>query len=87
MTFLSRTKRMVQSEQNLLKGAIDMTFKELRMRKFRTAEEFARKAEIPTARVAKWESGGSAPKVRDLIKIAKVLGVSVKTLVESFEQE
>ena len=64
-----------------------MTFKELRMRKFRTAEEFARKAEIPTARVAKWESGASAPKVRDLIKIAKVLGVSVKTLVESFEKE
>ena len=64
-----------------------MTFKELRMRKFRTAEDFARKAEIPTARVAKWESGASAPKVRDLIKIAKVLGVSVKTLVESFEQE
>ena len=64
-----------------------MTFKELRMRKFRTAEDFARKAEIPTARVAKWESGASAPKVRDLIKIAKVLGVSVKTLVESFEEE
>ena len=64
-----------------------MTFKELRMRKFRTAEDFALKAEITTARVAKWESGGSAPKVRDLIKIAKVLGVSVKTLVESFEQE
>ena len=64
-----------------------MTFKELRLRKFRTAEDFALKAEIPAARVAKWESGGSAPKVRDLIKIAKVLGVSVKTLVESFEEK
>lgn len=64
-----------------------MTFKELRMRKFRTAEDFALKAEIPTARVAKWESGASAPKVRDLTKIAKVLGVSVKTLVESFEEK
>lgn len=64
-----------------------MNFKELRMRKFRTAEEFAQKAGVPTARVAKWESGGSAPKVRDLTKIAKTLGVSVKTLVESFEEK
>lgn len=64
-----------------------MNFKDLRKQKFRTADEFARAAGVPYARVTKWETGESAPKIRDLRKIAKALGVSVNTLVASFEKE
>lgn len=64
-----------------------MTFKELRKGKFRTVGEFAQKAGIPTARVTKWETGESAPRMRDIPVVAKALGVSITTLVKSFEKE
>lgn len=35
-----------------------MTFKELRKKKYRTAEEFANALGTTTARVQGWESGG-----------------------------
>lgn len=63
-----------------------MTFKDLRKKKYRTAQELAEKIGVSSARVAKWETGASAPNVRALGKIAKALGVSVTTLVKSFEE-
>lgn len=64
-----------------------MTFQELRKRKYRTAQDLADKLGVPMQRVSKWETGDSAPKVKDLRAVAKALGVSVNTLIECFEGE
>lgn len=63
-----------------------MTLRELRKAKYRTIKDFADKLEMPMFRVEKWEVGLSAPKIKDLPKVAKALGVSVNTLVKCFEQ-
>ena len=63
-----------------------MTFKDLRKNKYRTAADLAEKLCIPSARIAKWEQGTAAPKIRDLRAVAKALGVSLNTLVEALEE-
>ena len=63
-----------------------MTFQELRKRKYRTAQELGEKLGIPKERIAKWEQGESAPKIKDLRAVAKALGVSVNTLLACFEE-
>ena len=64
-----------------------MTFQELRKRKYRTAQDLADKLGITRDRVAQWECGTAAPKIKDLRAVAKALGVSVNTLIECFEGE
>ena len=64
-----------------------MTFQELRKRKYRTAQDLAERLNVPKERIAKWEQGEAAPKIKDLRAVAKALGVSVNTLIECFEGE
>ena len=64
-----------------------MTFQELRKRKYRTAQDLAERLDIPKERIAQWECGKAAPRIRDLRAVAKALGVSVNTLIECFEGE
>lgn len=61
-------------------------FAELRKRKYRTAQDLAERLQIPRERISQWEAGNTAPKVRDLRKVAKALGVSVNTLLACFEE-
>lgn len=63
-----------------------MTFQELRKRKYRTAQDLAERLNVPRERIAQWESGHAAPKIKDLRAVAKALGVSITTLVECFEE-
>lgn len=64
-----------------------MTFKELLEKKSVTQEELAQAVGVTQSAISYWSNGVTYPRTRDLIKIAKVLGVSVKTLVESFEEK
>lgn len=63
-----------------------MTFKELRKRKYRTTQDFAEKVDMSAQAISKWEQGVAAPKIKDLRKVAKALGISVNTLIECFEE-
>ncbi len=64
-----------------------MTFRELLKKKNVTQEELAVAIGVTQATISYWSIGITQPRTRHLIKIAKVLGVSVKTLVESFEDK
>lgn len=64
-----------------------MTFRELLKKKNVTQEELAVAIGVRQSAVSAWVCGKTQPRTRHLIKIAKVLGVSVKTLVESFEEK
>lgn len=62
-----------------------MTLKNLR-EKLGTQEEFAKLLNIADKSVvAKWEQGKSAPKTKDLKRIAGVLGVTVDELLTAIE--
>ena len=63
------------------------TFQELRKRKYRTVADLAERLQIPSARIAQWEAGNCAPKLKDLRAVAKALGVSVNTLLACFEEQ
>ena len=58
-----------------------MTLRELRKIKYRTAEDLALKIGTTKYVVHKWEKGISSPKIKDLPKVAKALGISVNKLV------
>lgn len=62
-----------------------MNFQELRKTKFRTAREFAAALGVNTPRVQKWEGGSNIPTAY-LRPVAKLLGVSVNTLLDSIER-
>lgn len=62
-----------------------MSFKKLRKNKF-TQIEFAKLLGVSQQAVSRWESGGSAPRVSMIARIAKVLGVSAADIVACFEE-
>lgn len=63
-----------------------MTFKELMKRKGYTQVELADKLGVNQATISGWQNGLRMPRTKQLPDIAKLLGVSVSTLVKSFEQ-
>lgn len=54
-------------------------------KKVGTQEEFAKAIGVDQTTVSKWETGRSKPRVGELSRIAKVCGVTVDKLLESFE--
>lgn len=54
-------------------------------KKVGTQEEFAKAVGVDQTTVSKWETGRSKPRVGELSRIAKVCGVTVDKLLESFE--
>lgn len=64
-----------------------MTFRELLKKKNVTQEELAVSIGVAQSTISSWSNGITYPRTRNLKKIAKTLGVSVKTLVESFEEK
>lgn len=62
-----------------------MKFIELR-KKVGTQKEFSFLINCDQTTISKWEKGESLPKTKDLRKIAKVLGVTVDELIQSFEK-
>ena len=63
-----------------------MNFKELMKRKGYTQVELADKLGVNQATISCWQNGVRTPRTKQLPDIAKLLGVSVTTLVKSFEQ-
>lgn len=63
-----------------------MTFKELMKRKGYTQTELAEKLGVKQATISGWQNGLRMPRTKQLPVIAQALGVSVSTLVKSFEQ-
>ena len=63
-----------------------MTFKELMKRKGYTQTELAEKLGVKQATISGWQNGLRMPRTKQLQVIAQALGVSVSTLVKSFEQ-
>ena len=51
------------------------TLRELRMRRFLTQAELAEKTGVSESTVAGWEAGRKAPRLRNIRKLAEVLGV------------
>lgn len=64
-----------------------MNFKELLKKKNVTQDELAVAIGVTQSTISYWSNGVTYPRTRNLTKIAKTLGVSVKTLVESFEEK
>lgn len=64
-----------------------MNFKELLKKKNVTQEELAVAIGVRQSTISNWANGVAYPRTRNLKKIANTLGVSVKTLVESFEEK
>lgn len=64
-----------------------MTFKELLKKKKVTQRELAVMVGVTQSTISYWSKGITNPRMRDLEKIAKALGVSITTLVKSFEKE
>lgn len=64
-----------------------MTFKELLKKKNVTQEQLALSLGVSQSTISYWANGKTAPRTRDLSRISKALGVSVKSLIASFEQE
>lgn len=64
-----------------------MNFKELLKKKNVTQEELAAAIGVTQSTISYWSNGVTYPRTRNLKKIANTLGVSVKTLVESFEEK
>lgn len=67
------------------KGAI-MTFKELMKKKGYTQTELAERIGVKQPTISGWVQGLNQPRTKQLPVIAQALGVSVSTLVKSFEQ-
>ena len=63
-----------------------MTIKELRKTKYEQAKDFAKAIGVSASRVSKWESGVSAPKLKDIDRIAEALGCSVEELMSCFKK-
>ena len=63
-----------------------MTIKELRKRKYRTAEELANALGTTTARVQGWESGGVIPTLW-LRRVARRLGIGLTTLLDVYKEQ
>ena len=63
-----------------------MTFKELIKRKGFTQTELAVRCGVTQATISYWVQGLNQPRTKQLPVIAQALGVSVSTLVKSFEQ-
>lgn len=59
--------------------------KNLRKNKF-TQTEFAEKLGVTQQAVSRWESGGSAPRMSMIARIAEVLGVSAADIVACFAE-
>lgn len=80
-----KTSRNYQKfkKQKIEKGE-KVTFAKLR-RSVCSQEEFAKAIGVDQTTVSKWETGKSKPRVGELSKIAKVCGVTVDKLLESFE--
>ena len=64
-----------------------MTFRDLLKTKRITQVEIARIMGVRQSAVSAWVCGKSLPTMNKCKRLAKVLGVSVKTLVESFEDK
>lgn len=64
-----------------------MTFKELMKKKGYTQTELAERLGVTQSTVSYWATGLNQPRTKQLQAIAQALGVSVSTLVKSFEQE
>ncbi len=64
-----------------------MTFKELLKNKGITQEELAKELGVSQSAVSAWCCDECLPSMAKLGKLAKALGVSVNTLVASFEKE
>lgn len=62
-----------------------LKFVDLRKR-IGTQEEFAKLINSSKYCVSKWENGGNLPKTKELRGIAKVLGVTIDELIQSFEK-
>ena len=63
-----------------------MTFKELRTAQgFINQQKFAEAIGKKNTTVSMWESGKSAPKLKDIAKIAKVLNVDALAILVCFE--
>ena len=64
-----------------------MTFKELRVNcGYKKQKEFAQAVGKKITTVCMWETGKHTPKTKDIIHIAKVLGVSEKEVLNCFNQ-
>ena len=63
-----------------------MTFKELIKRKGYTQEQLAEKLGVDQSTISGWQNGIRTPRTKQLPLIAQALGVSVSTLLKSFEQ-
>lgn len=63
-----------------------MTFKELMKRKGYTQEQLAERIGVKQPTISGWVKGLNHPRTKQLPIIAQTLGVSVSTLVKSFEQ-
>lgn len=62
-----------------------MTFKELRIKcGYKLQKEFAKALGKKITTVCTWETGKRTPKTKDIIHIAKVLGVSEKEVLNCF---
>lgn len=64
-----------------------MTFRELLKKKNVTQEELAVAIGVRQSAVSAWVCGKALPTMKKCRQLAKTLGVSVKTLVESFEEK
>lgn len=62
-----------------------LKFVDLRKR-IGTQEKFAKLINSSKYCVCKWEKGENLPKMKDLRKIATVLGISIDELVDSFDR-
>ena len=62
-----------------------MIFSDLRKR-VGTQDEFAALIGVTRHCVSKWENGSSAPKTKDLKRIADLLGVTVTELLVALEE-
>lgn len=64
-----------------------MTFKELMKKKGYTQTELAERIGVKQPTISGWVQGLNQPRTKQLPVIAQALGVSVSTLVKSFERK
>ena len=61
---------------------INLKIKELRDKKDFTQEDLAARSGFSLSTIKRWESGVTSPSIKDLSKLASVLGISMVSLIE-----
>lgn len=81
-----RLWNVTQTERGLLDMQIGQVIRQYRKEKDMTQEEMANRLGVTAPAVNKWEKGSSMPDITLLAPIARLLGISLDTLL-SFREE